>query len=176
MPKLTRAKFVESLDSLWAGAQANFAKDHTLHGHMVALDPMGRQKYFLNVPEDEEIARRGIIAVPGPWREHLDLLAREFTAHKAVAAIIIGEAWLSSGEAATDVLSANMWPHEHPLSDEIVFVAGFWPREYVANGYQARIIRDDHGEHPHLTGHTRIDGDQAAYVGYWILDLLPKAR
>lgn len=176
MPKLTRPMFADGVAGLWEVALRNFARDHAVHGTLVALDAMARQRYFMHAPEgDPLVTQKGFIPVPGPWLEHLPLIEREFKAHKAVAAVLIGEAWTGKDEVAVDMLRMNIAPHEHPLKDEFVFVVGCYPREFLMTGHQAVIERDERGENPRLANHRPlVESSGMTVMASWLVDLLPR--
>jgi hypothetical protein len=176
MPKLTRPMFTDAVAGLWNVALRNFDRDHTVHGTLVALDAMSRQRFFMHAPENDPLVlKKGFVPVPGPWHEHLPLLEREFKAHKAVAGILIGEAWTGQQEVARDMLRMNIAPHEHPLKDEIVFVVGCYPREFLTTGFQAVITRDEKGENPQLAeARPMVESGGIVVMATWLVDLLPR--
>lgn len=177
MPKLTRHQFLIAVDDVWGGARRNFEKDKVVHGHLVAFDAKGHGKYFLHGhPDDPNLVQKGIIGIPGPWHEHLPLLAAEFHAHRAVAAILVGEAWIGTDEAALDMVRMGLAPHEHPMKDEVAFVAGLWPREYAMRSHYAIIERDEQGQNPRLGEDREFGGppDSVAVVGTWLAEMLPR--
>lgn len=175
MPKLSRDVFLRALDDLWHSSENNFAKHGAVHGHMVALDAMGRQLYFMQAPAGApEATTRGIIPIPGPWLDHLDVIRAAFREHKAVAAILVGEAWMSRGDVGMETIRMNISPSDHPMSDEIAFVVGAWPREYIASGHYAVIVRDDRGENGRLSEPIAIGEGPAEFIVSWLGALLPQ--
>lgn len=174
MPKLTRRMFTESVADLWANVQQNFAKDHRIHGHVVAIDAMGRQMYFMHATaNDSELLARGIVPVPGPWQDYLGLLRTKFIEHEAVAGILIDEAWFLTGDADAHPELMHALPSQSPERQEMVFIAGMWPREYVSIGYKATIDRpalDD----PRLVDHEPLTDEYTTMVVAWLDDILPQ--
>lgn len=181
MAKLTRPMFLTAVDDVWGGVQASFARDQRIHSHLIALDAKAEMKYFLSGadPDDRQLVAKGIVGVPGPWHEHLPLLAAEFHAHRAVAALLVAEAWWTTGEAALETVRMDIAPSEHPLKDEIVFVVGLWPREYAARSRYAVIDRGD-GRQPPRLGESQSfestigDSNVATVLATWLTELLPR--
>ena len=162
MPKMTRAMFAELVGDLWMQTQQQFVKDRMVYGALIGLDAKGHNHMVVMEPEGvTRFADAGYLTVPGPYREHLDLIKAAFAEHKVVAAILNGEAWRTDNDYAVETLRTGIYPHEHPMATEMLFVSGTWPREGFTRAYQADIVRDKQGkEPPHLTRHTNIhDGD-----------------
>lgn len=177
MPKLTREKFLLAVDDVWGGARRNFDKHKVVHGHLVAFNAMGHGKYFLQGdPDDPNLTSKNIVGVPGNWADHLPLLAAEFHAHRAVAAMLVGEAWTVREDLAVETIRMDLLPHEHPMKDEIAFVVGLWPREYAARGRYAVIERDERGENPRLGEDREFEGPPGAVTVFatWLAEILPK--
>lgn len=175
MPKLTRSTFIAAVGDLWGLAQRNFDKDGYVHGCLVAVDSMSRQHFFMHGPvDDPRILANGIVPVPGPWLDHLPQIEAQLREWKTVAAIMVGEAWKVSGEYAVDVISMDLAPNERPVKTEIVFVAGFWPREHVALVHQGVIERDEHGENARLRPIEDAGPEDSEVLVSWLSRLLPQ--
>lgn len=190
MPKMSRADFVETVESVWGRALDNFVRDDHLAPALIGYDPMGRETMFLmgssvtaemspaevaEVEASEEQARRaGIIPVRGRWQENLDALRATMRERRCVAAVCLGEAWVVKNEAAVDAAQSGVRASEHPENVEILYLNAMWPREYVSTLHLREVSRDDSGVR-HLA---RADDPlpDGASIAAWMEEILPAAH
>ena len=139
MPVLTPAMFTDAVDVVWEGAKRSFDRNKQIHSHLVAFDAQATSRAFLQAhPDNPDLQGKDVVAVPGPWTDHLDLIEAEFRAHRAVAAILIAEAWIGHDDVAVEMFRMGIDPHEHPFKDEMVFTVGQWPRARLSTQTMAR--------------------------------------
>lgn len=145
MAVLTPHLFNAAVDDVWAKAQADFARSHFVYGHLIGVS---RDVTMCNIAqagtEEEHAAMRGrgITSIPpGAWRKHESLIATTLAANNSVAAIWLGEAWTTSGQAGIETMVRGTRPSDHPLRDEMVYVYATWPRARLHRFHFARINR-----------------------------------
>lgn len=195
MPVLTPQLFHAVTADVWAKAQADFAKDGYVYGHLIGISREVTMCSLAQAGTDEERARlaaSGMTALPpGPWRESADLIADTLRRNNSVALIWVGEAWtVSDLPSAVDVLSGGARPAEQPLRDEMVYTYATWPRARLTQSHFARIdrgkrvgdtptlepFRDDHplNEPVGAQGSTAAASGVQLFMFGWLDALLPQ--
>lgn len=197
MPVLTPHLFNTAVDDVWAKAQADFAKDHFVYGHLIGVSRQVAMCHFAQagtIEDANRLTNSGITPIPtGPWHSHALMIEQGLRSHDAVAAIWVGEAWTTSDRAGLESLTGGPAPSEHPLRDEFVYVYATWPRARIHRLHAMRIERGKKvGDTPRLepfppdsplgatlNSETVSEGsgarpDEHVVIFGWVNDLLPQ--
>lgn len=92
--------------------------------------------------------------------------------------MVVGEAWASRGQVSADVLGMDIRVAEHPLRDEILLLAGAWPREHLLVSATAEVVCDERGQNPQLRpwGPPELGSCVDVGASTWPLQVLPGPR
>lgn len=127
-PLMTTSQFLRELPSIFQLAQQFLRRDGHAATVLFAYDRHARRSDLLCQAAPQEI---------------LDFIHGFLREHRAVAAIMVSEAWYLDAFAlarTTDPLATA--PSQHPDRREVLQVLGTWPALQVHQAHTAEIIRD----------------------------------
>jgi hypothetical protein len=176
VPRLERMQFLSAVDVVFDDTCQQFLSRGQIHEALYGLDRNARPYSVVAVPEpDQQPPRDATLMLPSPLREQADTIAAFFAEHHVHAAIHQAEAWLSTASGATvaqAIAALPTGPDPAVNRQEMLVVAGHWPREHVLHQRGALIRRQ--GAQPVLEMLPANPSPEMHQIATsWVSDLLP---